>query len=72
MKTYILVLIILISSLNAFAQKKSKSSIYGRLIFLIIIVTILFIVATYGKYILPQILQILKITLPFIAKFISL
>jgi hypothetical protein len=68
----IIFLAIFIIAILHLLKKKSKSSIYGRLIFLIIIVTILFIVATYGKYILPQILQILKITLPFIAKFISL
>ena len=53
-------------------KKRSNSNIYGKLIFLTIIVLILFVVATSGKLVLPQILQILKIGLPFITKFIGI
>ena len=68
----IIFLAVFIMAILYLLKKKSKSNIYGKLIFLVIIITILFVVATSGKLILPQILQILKITLPFIAKFISL
>lgn len=53
-------------------KKKSNSNIYGKLIFIIIILAFLFLIATSGRFILPQILQILKIGLPLITKFIGL
>ena len=53
-------------------KKKSNSNIYSKLIILIIILAILFLIATSGRFILPQILPILKIGLPFITKFIGL
>ena len=53
-------------------KKKSHSNIYGKLIFIFIILAILFLIATSGKFILPQILQILKIGLPLITKFIGI
>jgi len=67
----IIFLAVFIMAILFLLKKKSKSSIYSKLIFLVIVITILFVVATSGKLILPQILQILKIGLPFIAKFIS-
>ena len=53
-------------------KKNSNSKIYGKLIIIIIILTILFLIATSGKLILPQILQIIKIGMPLITKFIGL
>jgi hypothetical protein len=53
-------------------KRKSTSNLYSKLIFIIIILAILFIIATSGRFILPQILPILKIGLPFITKFIGL
>ena len=53
-------------------KKRSNSNIYGRLIFLTVVAVILFIVATSGKLVVPYILQILKIGLPLVTKFIGL
>ena len=53
-------------------KKRSTSNIYRQLIIIIIILAILFLIATSGRFILPQILPILKIGLPFITKFIGL
>lgn len=53
-------------------KKNSSSNIYGKLIIAVFILVFLFIIATSGKFILPQLLQILKIGLPFITKFIGI
>ena len=68
----IILLSIFIIAIFYLLKKKSNSNIYGKLIFLVIVSVILFLVATSGKVILPQILQILKIGLPFITKFIGI
>ena len=49
-----------------------KSDIYKKIILKLIIGVILFFLATSGKFILPQILQILKVALPFLTKFIGI
>ena len=38
----------------------------------IIVLGLLFLIATSGRYILPQILQIIKVGLPFLTKFIGI
>ena len=53
-------------------KKKSHSNIYGKLIFIFIILAILFLIATSGRVLFPQILQILKIGIPLITKFIGI
>ena len=68
----IIFLVIFIIAILYLLKKKSNSNIYGKLIFAIIIIAILFLIATSGRFILPQILQILKIGLPLITKFIGL
>tara|TARA_B110000438_G_C15629336_1_gene570232 strand:- start:21 stop:236 length:216 start_codon:yes stop_codon:yes gene_type:complete len=68
----VIFLAIFIVAILYLLKKKSNSKIYGRLIVLIIFIAVLFLIATSGKLILPQILQILKIGLPFITKFIGL
>tara|TARA_Y100000996_G_C22535079_1_gene648013 strand:- start:655 stop:831 length:177 start_codon:yes stop_codon:yes gene_type:complete len=49
-----------------------KSKLYRNILLIIIVIAAIFFIATSGKFILPQILQILKIGLPFITKFIGL
>ena len=68
----IVFLAVFIISILYLFKKKSNSNIYGKLIIAITIIVILFLIATSGRFILPQILQILKIGLPFITKFIGL
>ena len=50
----------------------NKSNFYKYLFLILIIGGLLFFLATSGKFILPQIMQILKIGLPFITKFIGI
>ena len=53
-------------------NSNNKSKIYKRLIFLVIVLGILFIIATSGKFILPQLLQIFKMGLPIVTRLIGL
>ena len=51
---------------------KKKRHIYKKIILIFIVAVILFFFVTSGKFILPQILQILKVALPFLTKFIGI
>ena len=53
-------------------KKKSNSNVYGKLILIVVVLVILFLIATSGRFILPQLLQILKIGLPLITKLIGI
>ena len=53
-------------------NSNNKSKIYKRLMFLVIVLGILFIIATSGKFILPQLLQIFKMGLPIVTRLIGL
>ena len=50
----------------------NKSKIYKTLIFLLIFLAIVFFIATSGKFIFPQLLNITKLLLPFLTKFIGI
>ena len=49
-----------------------KSKLYKNLFIILVIGGILFVLATSGRLILPQLMQIIKIGLPFITKFIGI
>ena len=68
----IIFLTIFIIAILYLLKKKSHSNIYGKLIFIFIILAILFLIATSGRVLFPQILQILKIGIPLITKFIGI
>ena len=46
--------------------------LYRNLILIVIIAGILFFLATSGKFIIPQLINILKIGLPFLTKLIGI
>ena len=68
----IIFLTIFIVAILYLLKKKSHLNIYGKLIFIFIILAILFLIATSGRVLFPQILQILKIGIPLITKFIGI
>ena len=45
---------------------------HGFFSFIAVLFAVIFLLATSGRFILPQILQILKIGAPFLTKFIGL
>ena len=67
----IILLSLLLFAILYLLKKKTNASIYSKLIFLLPILVVLFLIATSGKIILPQILQIIKIGLPLITKFVG-
>ena len=75
---FLIVLIIIALIIAIFWNKNKrngytkKSYLYKNLFIILIIGGVLFFLATSGKFILPQIMQILKIGLPFISKFIGI
>ena len=75
---FLFVLIFLIIIIFIFWQKNKdirnykKSNFFKTLLIIIIIVGFLFILATSGKFILPQLLSIFKMALPLITKLIGI
>ena len=71
----VVVFIILILLIFRNYRNKSgtnKSDIYKKIILMFIIAVVLIFLVTSGKFIFPQILQILKVALPFLTKFIGI
>ena len=54
-------------------METQKNLIFIKIYLVILIIGgILFILATSGRFVLPQLMQIIKIGLPFITKFIGI
>ena len=66
----VILLVIIRNSRNKISSK--NPDMFKVLIFVIIIGAVVFFLATSGRFILPQILQIIKIGIPFLTKFIGL
>ena len=66
-----IVLILLILRSRSKINTKLIQSKYKVIIITIIILGLLFLIATSGRYILPQILQLIKLGLPFLTKLIG-
>ena len=63
------ILLILRNRSNKFQNLSKKN--FRTLIISILILGLLVLIATSGRYILPQILQLFKLGLPFLTKFIG-
>ena len=68
----IIIVILLILRSRSKGNIKINQSNYRVIILTIIVFGILFLIATSGRYILPQILQLIKVGLPFLTKFIGI
>ena len=68
----ILIIAVLLILNNRSKKINNNSNLYKRLIFITVILGIFLLLATSGRFILPQILQVLKIGLPFLTKFIGI
>ena len=72
----IIVLLAVIAILYIFRSRSKNSEImrnnYKKIIILIILIGFLILIATSGRYILPQVLQLIKIGLPFVTKLIGI
>ena len=66
-----IVILILFILANRSNKKNSSKNFYKRIILVLIVLGLIFLLATSGRYILPQIMQIIKIGLSFLTKFIG-
>ena len=66
----IFVILLILRNRSSKLQNLSKKN-FRILIFSILILGLLVLIATSGRYILPQILQLFKLGLPFLTKFIG-
>ena len=66
-----IIIILLILRYRSKVNTKPIQSRYKVIIITVIILGLLFLVATSGRYILPQILQLIKLGLPFLTKLIG-
>ena len=67
-----IVILILVILANRSNKNNSSKNFYKKIILVLIVLGLIFLLATSGRYILPQIMQILKIGLPFLTKFIGI
>ena len=51
---------------------EKKAAFYKNILSIIIIIFLIFIVAVYGKILIPKLFQILKTLLPLLTKFLPL
>ncbi len=66
------IIILILFILKSRSKNKGFSSnFYKKTIFVILVLGILFFLATSGKFLIPQFLNLLKIGLPIITKFIG-
>ena len=68
----IIIVILFILSSRSKGNIKINQNKYRAIILTIIVLGLLFLIATSGRYILPQILQLIKVGLPFLTKFIGI
>ena len=68
----IIVVILFILRARSKGNIKINQNKYRAIILTIIVLGLLFLIATSGRYILPQILQLIKVGLPFLTKFIGI
>ena len=71
----IIVLIVIVAILFILKSKSNRNisqNTYKKVIIMIIIFGLLFLIATSGRYLLPQMIQLIKVGLPFLTKFIGI
>ena len=72
----VIVLLAVIAILYILRSRSNNSEImnnnYKKIIISIIVIGFLVLIATSGRYLLPQVLQLIKIGLPFITKLIGI
>ena len=68
----VFIIILLILRSRAKSQYNNYGNLYRNLIFIVIIGGIIFFLATTGKFLIPQLLNIIKVGLPFLTKLIGI
>ncbi len=68
----VIIMILFILRNRAKSDHIGKSKLYRNLILIVIVVGVLFFLATSGKFLIPQLLNIFKVGLPFLTKIIGI
>lgn len=68
----VIIMILFILRNRAKSGSLRNSKLYRNLILIVIITAVLFFLATSGKFIIPQLINILKVGLPFLTKLIGI
>ena len=68
----VIIMILFILRNRAKSGSLRNGKLYRNLIFIVIIAGVLFFLATSGKFIIPQLINILKVGLPFLTKLIGI
>ena len=68
----VIVIILFILRNRAKSNSFRNVKLYRNLIFIVIIAGLLFFLVTSGKFLIPQILNLIKVGLPFLTKLIGI
>ena len=68
----VIVMILFILRSRAKSVSIRSSKLYRNLILIVIVAGILFFLATSGKFLIPQFLNLIKVGLPFLTKLIGI
>ena len=68
----VVVMILLILRSRAKSDSFRSSKLYRNLILIVIVAGLLFFLATSGKFLIPQLLNLIKVGLPFLTKLIGI
>ena len=68
----VLVLIIVILFVLRSRSKNLSQNKYKKIIITLVVLGVILIIATSGRYLLPQAMQLIKIGLPFLTKLIGI
>ena len=68
----VIVMILFILRSRAKSSSFGNSKLYRNLILIVIVAGLLFFLATSGKFLIPQLLNIIKVGLPFLTKLIGI
>ncbi len=68
----VIVMILFILRSRAKPSSFGSSKFYRNLILIVVVAGLLFFLATSGKFIIPQLLNLIKIGLPFLTKLIGI
>ncbi len=68
----VIVMILFILRSRAKSSSFGNSKLYRNLILLVVVAGLLFFLATSGKFLIPQLLNLIKVGLPFLTKLIGI
>tara|TARA_Y100000768_G_scaffold13305_1_gene9368 strand:+ start:714 stop:947 length:234 start_codon:yes stop_codon:yes gene_type:complete len=68
----VIVVILFILRSRAKSSTFGRGNLYRNLILIVIVAGLLFFLATSGKFLIPQLLNLIKVGLPFLTKLIGI